>query len=190
MVRPSLNSSRHQVRSNVFLYLFCISSHLGSALESSSRSPNVVTLESKSSLNDQAVKHDDENGDMTIMMTSPSMAARLVFESFTNMIPNPFSWSPRLGSAVQDGKEAVATTAAALCMIPESQTSSTVISDGSVDEAFVREVLEAKEVKKGYVPKERQLEKLRLRMQAEKGQQLGLSAEMSCKRCREGVIRF
>lgn len=116
------------------------------------------------------------------------MAARLAFQSFTNMIPNPFSWSPRLGSP--SGTGTAAATAAALCMIPESQSSSTIMPGDSFEDGFGRRSAEVKEVKRGYVPKERQLEKLRLRMRSESGEQLGPSTEMSCRRCREGVIRF
>lgn len=162
-------------------------SHAGHALEPSSRSPDVISLESEPLLREEAPKHDDNNTDTT--MTSPSMAARLAFQSFTNMIPNPFSWSPRLGSP--SGTGSVAATAAALCMIPETQSSSTVMSGDSFEDGFGRAAYGVKDVKKrGYVPKERQLEKLRLRMRSENGEQLGPSTEMSCKRCREGVIRF
>lgn len=159
---------------------------IGHTLKPTSRSFDVVALESEPLLNEEAPQHDDDNTDTT--MTSPSMAARLAFQSFTNMIPNPFSWSPRLGSP--SGTGTVAATAAALCMIPESQSSSTIMSGDSFEDGFGRRSSEAKEVKRGYVPKERQLEKLRLRMQSESGEQLGPSTEMSCKRCREGVIRF
>lgn len=98
------------------------------------------------------------------------------------MIPNPFSWSPRLGSP--SGTGSTAATAAALCMITESP------SGDSFEDGFGRRVSEVKEVKRGYVPKERQLEKLRMRMRSENGEQFGPSTELSCKRCREGVIRF
>lgn len=194
MVRPSfIKTNLYQVRSDPFPFSMSSFSHLGPTLyESSSRSDDVVAVESEPLLDDSedaSVKTTNTNNDNrdTTTMTSPSMAARLVFESFTNMIPNPFSWSPKIGSSSAKGAAAV------LCMIPDSQTSSSIMSNASADEAFVGEVMatrakQVKEVKRGYVPKERQLEKLMLRMQVERDQQLCASPEMSCKRCQEGTF--
>ena len=103
---------------------------------------------------------------------SPTIAAKLSFQTLTNFIPVPsLLWSPRSCSGAFNSSS------------PTTPSTSSP-SHARIDSAFVNApVASLPEVPKerGYVPKERQLEKLRLRMEAERmkgGAVVGLGVEV------------
>ncbi|KAI0069164.1 hypothetical protein BV25DRAFT_1791191 [Artomyces pyxidatus] len=122
-------------------------------------------------------------------LTTTPPAARLSFQSFANFIPmSSFPWSPRSG--------AKAAAAAAMCMIPASASTST---NASVDERtgsastsasqqfmpmFFGNGKKPREEKRGFVSKERQLERLRSRMEEEWRTKTGeIKSDLPCKKC-------
>lgn len=108
----------------------------------------------------------------SIMSMSPTLASRLSFQTLTNFIPMPsLPWSPRSRAS------ATAAAAAALCFIPEGASHSSAPSDASVSSTFVNaprpapvqpEVAKPSSKDKAYVQREKQLEKLRLRLEDER----------------------
>ncbi|KAG6820171.1 hypothetical protein H0H93_004434 [Arthromyces matolae] len=99
------------------------------------------------------------------IMTSP-LSSRISFESFTNFIP--FSWSQR---NIASGA-------------PTTHVSDSVQADDDVPSS--REVFQAPAVapvKRGFVSKEKQLEKLRSRLKQENLAKADVSFSAGCKKC-------
>jgi len=103
-------------------------------------------------------------------LMSPTFAARI--QTLTNYLPMPsLPWSPRASKTAQ--------AAAAFCIIPESSSSfSSIASEDTANDhnqaysSFVNSSVKTADLKtapaRTYVPKERQLEKLRLRLEEER----------------------
>ncbi|CCM04026.1 uncharacterized protein FIBRA_06183 [Fibroporia radiculosa] len=101
---------------------------------------------------------------------SPTLAARLSFQTLTNFMPS-LPWSPRSKAS------ATAAAAAALCFIPESSSNSSSVSDASVHDhmrstsSFVNppapRLVDVRPTERTYVQREKQLEKLKIRMEEE-----------------------
>ncbi|KAI0313452.1 hypothetical protein OF83DRAFT_534701 [Amylostereum chailletii] len=114
--------------------------------------------------------------------------SRLSFQTFTNLIPlSAFPWSTRAAGKV---------AASALCAVSESASASSVssvASEGrSAPPTFMPMLFGGgkpgtkPQEKRGFVPKERQLRRLRLRMQEER--QGGGSAVGRCPRCGDDAM--
>lgn len=109
------------------------------------------------------------------------------FQTLTNFIP--LSWGPR---ASQLAPAAVA----ALCLIPESSSTSSSVSDTvdkqaappiSSDVKSIARGLDAAEKReRRYVSKEHQLEKLRIRLDL--GHKMVGCASNGCKKCNGGTV--
>lgn len=116
------------------------------------------------------------------IMSSP-LSARLSFQTLTNFIP--LSWSPSanpVGSAV-----------ATLCRIPESSSSSSSSSNDNKTELLSEPGIVARVIKdvsvvqkRGYVSKEKQLEKLKGRLQRD-GAVMRSTVDI-CRNCEDEAV--
>ena len=107
-------------------------------------------------------------------LMSPTLAARLSFQTLTNLIPVPsMLWSPRSSGADGESNTSAASS-------PIDHTSST----------FVNATVPATTKERTYVPKERQLEKLRLRMEEERkrGRPTVAGLGVQVKKTQTGVL--
>jgi len=118
------------------------------------------------------------------IMSSP-LSARLSFQKLTNFIPLPWSSTNSVGSA-----------AAALCLAPESSRSSSTTTNTNDNAEIglrpepgnVARVIKDVSVvqKRGYVSKEKQLEKLRSRLQRDDA--VMTSTVDICRNCEDEAV--
>ncbi|OBZ71937.1 hypothetical protein A0H81_08201 [Grifola frondosa] len=126
---------------------------------------------------------------------SPTLASRLSFQTLTNLIPLPsLPWSPR-ASAVSTA----AAAAAAMCFVPQSSSGSSIASDtspkehGQVAPAFVNNAVKAtgsQSKVRGFVPKQRQLDRLRVRLEEEQRLKIKGIVSVDCKNNQDGVLHI
>lgn len=109
------------------------------------------------------------------LMSAP-IASRLSLQSFTSFIP--LSWSGRSTST----KTAVS-AAASLCLVPSSTSASLASTEASIEEPMIQVPS-----KRGYVSREKQLDKLRCRL--EKEGFMPNAINVSCKKCENTLVVF
>ena len=118
---------------------------------------------------------------------SPTLAARLSFQTLTNYIPVPsLLWSPRSGGGCFDSSTSDSSLSNAGSPPDHTRTSSTFVNASATTTAVARPEIPRERT---YVPKERQLEKLRLRMEEERRRgraTIGLGVEV--KKSLTGVL--
>ncbi|KAI0921992.1 hypothetical protein AcW2_006809 [Taiwanofungus camphoratus] len=127
---------------------------------------------------------------------SPTLATRISFQKLTNLIPMPsLPWSPRSSSK---GSATTATaTATALCFIPESNSTSSTASEDVINEhnrassSFVNSrPAVAQSRQRGYVSKERQLERLRVRLEEERRVKVRSAVNVGNEKPQDGVLHI
>ncbi|PIL36669.1 hypothetical protein GSI_00358 [Ganoderma sinense ZZ0214-1] len=112
---------------------------------------------------------------------SPTFSARLSFQTLTNFVPSML-WSSRSGDGSDDSTTSTPTTASAA---DHSRADSTFVN------AIIPPARKAEVPKeRTYVPKEKQLERLRLRMEEERkrGRPTGTSLGVQAKKSQAGVL--